>query len=274
MSLHAAKCSGGLSFFEDPRLEPGDFGRRWAAARLSSLRALLSGVDGYSDSCTESELLALVSPDKKDLALRGVFDAGRKLGRSLGKFLGLSAELVDFKALFAEGPVPCFRGDWSANGGAHVLNRTGCAVPEALGSFGCDYWREAVDGLVIGASDEARLVRHRSVGHGDPDCVDVFFNDAGTGPKLGLHRGVVPAELQTGLAVVARQFGETGVTVFWDGYSEGTLFYRMEAGAKPLCGAGGQLMHRSLLAEIQKFFPGLKAKDGSPIAVYGGADSP
>jgi len=247
-----------------------DFSQRWLRARKASIHSAL-GLPGSAEGEDEKLLLQRVSPDLREAVLKAVFDLSRKLGVSLSRHLSLSLGAQDFADLLPLIASPCYSSPWRLHNEAQVATRAGCALIGGLGSFACDYWREALDGLVMGASDDVRLARHRSVGHGDADCVDVLFCDKGSGPKPGKHRGEVPVEYSQGLEVLARQFKEKGIALRWEGYSEGVLFYRMEAGAKPLCGAGGQLMHDALKGEAKKFFPGLELRDGSPLAVIGDA---
>lgn len=259
-----------LSFFRDARLEPGDFERRWRSARVSGLRAVLGQSGESSHTASEEELLKSIPPEKRAAVLREVFDHSRRLGLSLSRYLGLSAESSDFAEFLPESPVPCFRGRWQSKEGSIVLSREGCSIPEETGSFACDYWREALDGLVVGAGRDTRLARHRCAGHGDSQCVDVIFDDDGSEPKMGLHRGEIPAEFAGGLRELSEDFARQGVSVRWNGFSEGILFYRMEAGSNPLCGAGGRLLHETLLSKLKSRFPALRAQDDSPLAVYGG----
>jgi len=259
-----------LSLLRDARFKVNEFSQRWLRARKAAIHSALAlpvGVDGEE----EKFLLQKVQPDQREAVLKAVFDLSRKLGVSLSRHLSLSLGAQDFSELLPLIASPCFSSRWRIHNEAQVATRPGCVFIDGLGSFGCDYWREALDGLVMGASDDVRLARHRSVGHGDADCVDVLFCDKGSGPKPGKHRGEVPVEYAQGLEVLTRQFQEKGITLRWEGYSEGVLFYRMEAGAKPLCGAGGQLMHGALKGEVRKFFPELELRDGSPLAVIGDA---
>lgn len=272
-SSEAASFAQSMPFFQDPRLNPGDFSKRWCNARKAAILAAIETQIDYSKDFSESDLLAAVPAEKREAVLRAVFDNSRKLGMSLARFLGLSAEARDFSLFLPSAGIPCFQGSWGTRNGAEVLQRAGTACArESMGSFGCDFWREALDGLVTGASEDLRLARHRSMGHGDAECVDVIFAEEGIGPKKGWHKGEVPIEWMPRLHTIVTKFAEQGVSVFWDGFSEGVLFYRMEAGAKPLCGAGGRLMHATLAEELRKLFPGVEAKDSSPLAVYGGAD--
>ncbi|HLU69349.1 MAG TPA: hypothetical protein VKZ88_01120, partial [Fibrobacteria bacterium] len=112
---------------------------------------------------------------RTDRLQRAVFDKSRKLARSLSHHLGVSFEVQDFEALLTTSGVSCFQGEWSARPHARVLSRAGCDACPQSGAAACDYWREALDGLVVGLGDTERLARHASVRHGDAGCIDVFY---------------------------------------------------------------------------------------------------
>lgn len=237
-----------------------DFQRRWAAARASSLRSVLgAGAEG-----DEAALLARVTPEQQDAALRAVFDYSRALGRSAARHHAVAFERDDFASLLADSQSPCFRGPWQPTAQALRLERPGCA--QALGGFLCDWWREAADGLVMGGGDEARLARHQSFGHGDPACVDVLFDD-GPVRKAGARFAPVPEHVRLRLDPVVRLFGQLGAQLSFDGLNEGVLHYRLES-KDPLCGDTGRVARERLAREVARRFPGLTLQDSSPLAVY------
>lgn len=236
-----------------------DFQRRWSAARVSALRTAL----GPEASGNEAALIAAAATANPELALRAVFDASRALGRSAAKHHGVTLELNDFALLFAGSAGPCFRGEWTSTGPALRLQRNGCAASH--GGFLCDFWREAADGLVMGAGDDARLARHQSAGHGDPGCVDVLFDD---GPvKKEARFSPVPEHVRERLSPVVRLFEQLGAALHFEGINEGVLHYRLES-KDPLCGATGKTARERLAGEVARRFPGLQLQDTSPLAVY------
>lgn len=277
---------------EHPEFDLEDFSLRWQKARLSALRSLLVGVDlsalssgkfeGLNFSEQEIGLLKLVPEDLRELTLRKVFDYSRQLGLGLSKFLGVSLELSDFSDILAGTNVPCYQGRWRTRNQAQVLERIGCKSVRELGSFGCDYWREALDGLVMGAGDTERLARHRSLGHGDQECVDVLFSEEYSVPRL-VHTdgeikrapikkyGPIPGEILQEIEPLSKRFEAMKVHLYVDGLSEGALYYRLEADEGVLCGAGGKLLHDSFCKDLMKRFPHITPKDAAPLAVYGGS---
>lgn len=245
-----------------------DFRRRWSAARLAALKRAVASLAPAPAPEDEDAWLGAVPPAARDQVLRAVFDHSRALGRSAARRFGLSFEPADLAELLGAGAAPCFRGAWAPSGRALRLERGGCADP--LGGFRCDYWREAADGLVMGAGDDARLARHQSFGHGDPACVDVLFDD---GPWLAPvppsrpRFAPVPAGVREQLAPVVRLFEQLGATLTLEGLNEGVLHYRLES-KDPLCGATGRTARERLAAEVARRIPGLALQDTSPLAVH------
>lgn len=277
---------------EHPEFDLEDLSLRWQKARLSSLRLLLAGVDLSALSADKFEelnfseqeigLLKLVPEELRELALRKVFDYSRQLGLGFSKFLGVSLELSDFSDILSGTNVPCYQGRWRTHNEAQVLERSGCESVRKLGSFGCDYWREALDGFVMGAGDTERLARHRSLGHGDQECVDVLFTENYSLPRMASQEqkstspslkkyGPVPSELTQALGEIEKRFETMKVQLQIDGFSEGALYYRLQTDEGVLCGAGGKLLHDSFSKELAKKFPKILVRDSSPLAVYGGS---
>lgn len=253
----------------DERFSPDDFQRRWLAARIAALRSVTGEAAADVEAADEIGLLSRVPDAERDTVLRRVFDNSRKLGISVVRFLGLSWEVTDIAEVLGRCPTPCLGGRWSRTRTATVLERAGCEPVKAVGSFYCDYWREAVDGLVMGVGETERFARHASAGHGDPSCVDVFFDDsldhAGARPR----HGMVPEKILLGLSGIKTRLERMKATLTFEGLSEGVLYYRLESSEGPLCGASGRLLHESITREAKNLFPGLLLKDASPLAVYG-----
>ncbi|MCO5143778.1 MAG: hypothetical protein M9962_11875 [Oligoflexia bacterium] len=269
MTIIVKSSTEEFPLIQDTRFDVKDFSDRWLNARMSAIHSVLDSPQEKGNA-EEHLLLQKVPVSQRDQLLKAVFDCSRQLGMGLSRYLSVSLGIQDFADILPLVSSSCFaKQEWRMHNDANVSEKSKCNFIEKTGSFGCDYWREALDGLVMGASDDVRLARHRSAGHGDSNCVDVLFYDKGKGPIKGQHNGEIPSEYSEGLQVLSRQFLEKGITLKWMGYTEGVLLYCMEAGTSPLCGAGGQLMRDVLSIEVKKFFPKLVLRDVAPLAVIG-----
>lgn len=265
-----------------PQNEIEDFNRRWQSARLSALRSGCpeASIPEAADPDSEKRLLEAVcavdgaatrssSTGAQNAVLRGVFDNSRKLALGFAKRLGLTFETGDFRGLLEVSGIPCAKGDWSERAGACVLTRNECGFCRSVGSYACDYWREAMDGLVMGLGEKERFVRHASARHGDANCLDVFYTEAAAPGADSPAWGPVPEHMAMELFEIAAYFHRTtGIALVLKGFREGTLFFEFGMSTDPLCGNGGLLAHK-FDGMIKEKFPGLAVKDVTPQAVLG-----
>lgn len=268
--------STAVSVVKDSRFDLEDFLARWKKARISALRTL------GGDALEEEVLLAQLKDHNREELLRRVFDFSRKFGLSAAKHLGLTFEVTDLAEILRKSGMNCIGGAWVPHNAAYVLKRPGCASFKILGSLGCDYWREALDGLVMGVGENERLARHRSLGHGDSECVDILFFEEFTIPRVlsaescapvlpKQKYGPIETDVLDKFQPVFARFKQMKIQLVLEGISEGTLYYRLDPEKGVLCGAGGKLMHETFLRDTKKLFPDLDALDAAPLAVYGGS---
>ncbi len=269
---------------EHPKFNVADFHQRWQKARISAIRkasgeAFSVNVSEYS-AMPESELVdkyfsqnskadASEISKKKDALLKEIFDYSRVLAVSFSKFMGLSFELLDFQELLSQSEIPCAQGEWETRKKARILTRKGCNFCTQAGANACDYWREALDGLVMGLGEHERIARHASVRHGDAACVDVFYFDADGRKETSLAWGPLPEHMATELKLICDNFADKMKTsVLLKGLSEGVLYFEFKSATDMLC-SGGQLLTSTFLRKIQKRYPGLMVQEVTPRAVIG-----
>lgn len=197
--------------------------------------------------------------------LRLLFDNTRKLGLSLVKYLGLTFELSDLIEILPSLKTTCFDGTWKPHRASYVLERSGCELLKEQGSSACDYWREALDGLVMGLCDDERLARHQSCGHGDAVCTDVLFQD-----RESVRLAPVPDKMIPKLDLIKACFASEEVNLTFKGLLENTLFYELKTKGGMPCGSENQNWHEVFKVMLRSFLPGLKIQDASPLAVIGG----
>lgn len=259
-----------------------DFHQRWFKARIAALRK--AGADLSRAPQDEAGELALIDsyfkPDslltpaeddiRKDTLLKHVFEHSRQLALSLSRHLGLSFEAGDFRMLLESSSVPCTQGTWETRFNSVVLSRPGCGACPASGARACDFWREALDGLVVGLGETERLARHACVRHGDAQCVDVIFAETPSRKGQSLAWGPLPDGMREELEMATKAFGDgRNVTIELKGLNEGVLHYEMKnRDPNPACWDSGILTvaFRNL---IQGRHPGLEVREISPRPVLG-----
>jgi hypothetical protein len=266
-----------IKIIDLPLFSPEDLRCRWLLARVASLEKAL-GLDRRAGGMSidllipyELELLVQIKTEEvTETVLRNVFDHSRQLGMSLVRYLKHTFELSDLAEIIPSLGSPCFAGNWRIHNQAYVLTRLGCSSNGARKSWHCDYWREALDGFVMGVGNDERLARHRSQGHGDSDCQDILFMETESKKVVGdgISRwGALPEELANHLRTQSITFEQKGYYLMVHGYSEGKLFYEMKAKATGNCGPGERMMSTHFESKVVQDFPNLKFAEISPQSV-------
>ncbi len=264
-----------VALTENARFHRDDFLNRWKMARVSALRKFVP-LD-----LSEDELLEKIERASHEALLREVFSRSRKFGISASRFLGLTFEISDLREILQKSKIPCFTGDWRNHNQAIVYRRSGCTPFKNTGPLGCDYWREALDGLVMGVGETERFARHQSLGHGDSFCLDILFNEEISRPRivqaesapvpLNLKYGPVSPEIFEKFQPLKLKFKQMKIEMLLLGISEGTLHYRLDPERGVLCGASGKIMHDIFSRGARDLLPNIQVKDAAPLAVYGGS---
>lgn len=229
-----------------------DLGTRWRAARAA----------------------ASAMPSDEAEQLRRTFDNSLRLGQGYAGFHRAPIAPEQLPFVLPRLDAPCLRGRWAEVEceAGFWLERPPCQLP-APRAF-CDHWREAINGLVLGLTFGVCHARHRSAGHGDPACVDLFYAD----PESPLRFGALPPELAPGLQSVRRLVSrfKGGARVEFLGVSEGELLYQLSVDpARMGCGGAGAHPLRQMVERcLRKRFPALSARELSPRPVLGAGAPP
>lgn len=227
----------------------------------------------WSEALLDKDLLASPSllpetPARQAEQEREAFDASRSVGlRWRADHTALTASELAF-TLQASG-LPCIDGRWQAvpdQPGVQVLRRPACQIRNP---GYCNRWREALDGLVMGAGDSLRYSRHS---HGcDPfgaeECVDVLYDltDAAR-----WRWAPVPAQLKLRLQPLQHQLGKTRAGLTLHGYAEGQLFAQIDDQHPQLGGHRYGLLLESIQRFMAREMPEIVLREMSPQAVWTG----
>lgn len=234
---------------------------RWRHARRAALRKVLP--DSTADTPDDALLADALTADAAG-AQRAVFDNSLRLGRGYAAVEGSMATFADLATTLPELGVPCAARTARApddGSAAMYLERDACPAA-AHGASGCDFFREALAGLVLGMSDGILHTRHESVGHGGARCVDAVYLD----PEWRERHGTIPDELRPGLeaALATLKMFDSRARVELLGVAEGTLHYVVKSAG----GAGTLHVGGTLERLIRRRAPALSLREVSPRAVF------
>ena len=257
-----------LKYF-DFETDINEFRTRWKRARLSILSKFIDrNIDNHEESIEYQTLLqCLVQPEEKQQQiLKGVFDNSRILGLSMANYYRHEWNASEIGKLLQTSNLHCMNGKWSQgdNGNSWILNRDGCF--QGKDAFICDYWRESINGLIMGLGMNVSHSRHKSVGNGDTSCKDVFYQSS-----LKQHRfGTVPDEIKNAVTPLISNLKTSGISLKLYGFSECNLYYLIETKETKMCGPGGEILTDTILRKIKLILPNIKLVDMTPRAVISG----
>ncbi len=247
-----------------------DLSARWKLAREGAYGKIFEVAKHEAEFLLDLNQLV---EEKFEELLKAIFINSRLLGLSYQKAKSLTWEKSDFTAFADKLGSPCLAGVWEQKPSAHVLSREGCGSGKKSGRRYCQYWREAIDGLVVGISDEVGFVRNSSIAVDDEKCIDVFFDEESS-PTDAIWSnsnkwGALPASIKSDLEGIQQKFEEMKIDLKFLGISEKNLLYKLEPKENLTCGSAGTMYRTHLEKLVKEKFPLFSLKDASPVAVYG-----
>ncbi len=232
---------------------------RWRHARRAALRSVLPS---STSEATDDELLRDALVADASTAQRAVFDNSLRLGRGWSHVEGTLATFADLVGSLPELGVPCAARDARApadGASAMLLEREPCETA-ALGAVACDFYREALSGLILGMTGGVLHSRHASGGRGGARCVDAVYVD----PEWRDRYGGIPDDLRPHLEAATRALlmFDSRARIEFLGVAEGTLHYVVRGGA------GALRVTATLERLLARRVPGLSLREVSPRAVF------
>lgn len=195
----------------------------------------------------------------QDEFLRAIFDQARRLGLEMRRQgAWQDVQMADW---LSESDLPCLGGQWQTlDQGGHALHRPSCALRPTA----CDVWREALDGLVMGAGDSLRYARHFSGEFGE--CVDLLYDEE----KVNQRWADIPVALQQPLLRLQERLAVHQAELEWLGYAEGTIYYRLQDRHPQLQGHRHGFLVNSVTDFAATELPEIKLFEASPRAIWDG----
>lgn len=233
---------------------------RWERARRAALREVLAVSREEAATAPEASLQARALATDEAETYRRLFENGVRLGSGYARVHGGPVPLHALPALLARLGAPCASGalQWRDDEAAFTLSRGPCCAGATADR--CDAWREAIDGLVVGLTDGARLARFESAGHGDARCTDFVYENPQSPARFGpLDDALGAAELA--LRERAQKL-DPGARLRFLGVAENVLAYELEPSTARALGTLEQLVVQGL----RRLRPTLQARRWHPRA--------
>lgn len=240
-----------------------EFLSRWQRARTACLLKMLPEATQLTEQALLQEASKLPE-DSQNHILKELFHNCWRLGQSTKRFFGLSWDLEDFADVLQTESIPCLKGTWSRSREHVVLKRPGCHQGQSIGSFACHYWREAVDGIVMGCGQSVHYARLKNTFFDNDPCEDVFFLE-NTGSEH-LYPPVPESMLAT-LKPVMESISRIQVTVQLRGYRDGNLYYQFHTKDSLSCSSVPSIARNLLQQAVHKHLPNITLVDVEPKSV-------
>lgn len=209
-----------------------------------------------------------LNDEKKDELLRHIFDISRKFGLKILSEHNLEyLNIKEFKELLYSLSIPCLSGSWEFDKTqtSFSIKRNTCEYSNK--PLTCLYWREAIDGLVMGLGDTIRYSRHKSMYYSqDSECKDIIYDRNFT----DLRWDTIPEDILTKFHPLIDKLSKKQVEINFIGYSEKTLYYKIKDSNDNLSG----FRRKFIIETIEKFcsekIPEISLIELSPRAVIEG----
>lgn len=260
-----------------------DLARRFRRARRAALEATLGSradddrdarelsavdvpagdrVEGSRAPWSETAPLERVSDEDAERALRAVYDYSRALGQSFRRYYRVDLPLRDLARILPRLGMPCAGGAFRLEDGPICRRVSAGCEPPPPGARACDYFREALAGLVAGISSGVFYARHESRGRGGDTCVDVLYAH----PQSPARFGPLPDDVRALLADVCRSARLFDSTVHIEGLgvAEKTLYYTASRSGAP----GDPALKNRVERAVAREFPDLEPREASPTYVF------
>lgn len=178
---------------------------------------------------SEFLIIAKVEIQHRPQVLFQIFDASKELGQELQKEKGSKFSIDEAIELVSKSEVPCFGGPWVRENRVHSRFSFRQCCPDLPLLFFCDYWRQAAKGFIQGLNFELEFSRHRSLGHGDPECLDYIH----TFKLVDKGRGNIPSFMRQKINPLIERLKQQQVDIALEGCAEHVLYLSLDEKLTP-----------------------------------------
>ncbi|MFN8671584.1 MAG: hypothetical protein U0457_05780 [Candidatus Sericytochromatia bacterium] len=214
-------------------------------------------------SCSEYQFLNSdyeISTENLETLLRKIFDESRFLGLKQRKnnILNLE-EIISFISSLE---IDCFNREIQQKDNYLSLEKKDCFYKNQ-NSYICTYWKEALDGLIMGLGDQERYSRYRSIKYGkNKTCIDAFYYEN----NRELQYGEVPEKIINFIIRKNKKYSENNLQIKPLGLNENTFFYNIKDSSE-ISPFRKKFIIEAFEKTFRKNFPDFIPFENSPKAV-------
>ncbi|GIW23081.1 MAG: hypothetical protein KatS3mg068_2088 [Candidatus Sericytochromatia bacterium] len=203
--------------------------------------------------------------EKEELFLKEIFDLGRVIGLEILKEKDKELSLKEILDEIYKLNISCFKGDLKIDNNFIKIERTNCPYTSA-NYFICLYWREFIDGFIMGIGNKERYSRHASIKYGlNNFCTDIIYynNDQ------KYRWSNLPEDVLNFIKLQNKKYSVKNIQIEGVGFNERTLFYKIKDNSSISSFRKGFIIE-SFAKEFKKRFPKFNSCEISPRSVIEG----
>lgn len=223
----------------------------------------------HIDSNDENELLSKtdsLNEEEKESLFRKIFDLSRKIGLEIlekTEYLTIKETIETINGL----KIPCIDDSFKFDEKTKSANSTRKTCICNANETSCQYWRESLDGLIMGLGDNERYVRYQSILFGKNEtCVDVIYDSS----VNDLKWGEIPFEISSNLKHIIEKYQKKNVEIILKGLNEKNLYFQIKDKDSNLAGFRRKYILENFEETFKKKFPDFNPIEISPRAVIEG----
>lgn len=227
------------------------------------IKLIISSSIKTNDEKESLSKINLLTEEERESLFRKIFDLSRKTGLGILKEYE-SLNIKETIEIINSLKIPCIEDSFEVNEETKSAKSTRKTCICSANEVSCQYWRESLDGLIMGLGDNERYVRHQSILYGKNNtCIDVIYDSS----VSDMRWGEMPSEISMTLTPIIEKYQKKGVEIILKGLNEKTLYFQIKDKNSNIAGFRRKYILENFGETFNKKFPDLNIFEISPRAV-------